>query len=92
MMMENNNAAKPKSHVATVFVYGHGSGDKPFYKEARTKKLESGHWSLLLNTAVTCGQKLLLMEGSDPNPLQVEVVRTRLVDTQMFEAEITLTR
>jgi hypothetical protein len=84
-------AAKSAAQIATVFVYGYSSSKNPFYKEARGKKLNSDHWSLLLNVPVGCGQKLLLMEGSQ-NPVAGEIVTMRAVDGQMFEVAVALTR
>jgi hypothetical protein len=89
--MVTKNDVKDDSQVTTVFVYGYGSGNGPFFKEARTKKLDSARWSLLLNDAVSCGQKLLLMDGIDPNPLHAEIVNTRSVG-QMFEVQVAVTR
>jgi hypothetical protein len=89
--MVNKNAAKNDSEVTTVFVYGYSSGNSPFLKEARTKKLDSARWSLLLNDALSCGQKLLLMDGIDPDPLQAEIVTTRSVG-RMFEVQVAVTR
>ena len=89
--MSNKTAVKNDSEVTTVFVYGYGSGNSPFFKEARTKKLDPTRWSLLLNDALSCGQKLLLMDGIDPNPVQAEIVTARPVG-QMFELQVAVTR
>jgi hypothetical protein len=85
--MFDKNAAN-SAEVTTVFVYGYSSTKKPFYKEARTKKIEPDRWSLLLNAAVSCGEKLLLMDGQ--SPVEGEIVKTRLLSGQMFEIEVTL--
>jgi hypothetical protein len=84
------DAAKSLAEVATVFVYGYGAGKNPFYKDARGKKLNAGHWSLLLSAPVSQGQKLLLIDATGQNTIAGEIVTMRQVGGQMFEVAVAL--
>lgn len=87
-----NQRSANDSQVTTIFVYGYSSAKTPFYEEAPTKKLDGDRWSLLLNAAVSRGQKLLLMEAANPNSLQGEIVNLRPLTGQMFEVEVAVAR
>ena len=93
-MLNQTRAAATKStaEVETVFVYGYGSGKTPFYKEARSKKLNDNHWSLMLNAPLSLGQKLLLIDATGQNAVQGEIVAMRAVAEQVFEVAVAVTR
>lgn len=90
--MEDKSATRQDSQFTTVFVFGYNSTDSTFVKEARTRKLGSNHWSLLLNAPVSCGQKLLLISGAGQDPVQGEVLVARSLSGQTFEVEVALVR
>ena len=90
--MEDKAAARRDSQITTVFVYGYNSTNSPFLREARGKKLDSNHWSLLLSAPVSCGQKLLLIAGAGQDPVQGEVLTARSLFGQSFEVEVALMR
>jgi hypothetical protein len=76
------------SQSATVCVYGHGPSKNPFYKEAQTLKVTSKGCVLLLSAPVSRGQKLLLMNGTQENPVEAEIVMARPLGAQMCEVEV----
>lgn len=76
------------SQSSTVCVYGHGPSKTPFYKEAQTLKVTPKGCVLLLSASVSRGQKLLLMNGSQENPVEAEIVMTRPLGAQMCEVEV----
>ena len=61
MVTGNTKQVVTKDADTTVVVYGYGSTNKPFYKEAKRVKANSDRWFLILDTPVPCGQKLLLI-------------------------------
>src|SRR5487761_225681 len=73
---------------AMVYVYGHGPTKNPFYEEARALNATAEGGLLILSAPVNRGQKLLLINGAAQDPVEAQVVRTRTLDAQMFEAEI----
>jgi len=75
---------------ATVCVYGHGPSKNPFYKEAQTKSVTSKGWVLIFSAPVSRGQKLLLINGTQENPVEVEIVKTQPLGGQMCEVEVSL--
>lgn len=76
---------------ATVFVYGYGPMKNPFYEQARAINTTPQGALLIFGLSMSCGQKLLLMNGTGSNPVEAEVVRARTLDAQMFEAEVVFT-
>jgi hypothetical protein len=80
------------AQITTISVYGYSSAKTPFPKEARRKKLNSDHRSLLLSVTVSCGQKLLLIEPTNGDPIEGEVVMTRPVGVEMSEVAVALMR
>jgi hypothetical protein len=80
--------AKKGTQGATVCVYGYGPNKNPFYKEAQTVKVTSKGCLLILSAPVSRGQKLLLMSGTQENPVEAEIVMTRPLGAQMCEVEV----
>jgi hypothetical protein len=76
-MTMTTNAPKQGSQSKTVFVYGYGPTKIPFFKEAQTVKVTSKGCVLVLSALVSQGQKLLLMNGTQENPVEAEIVMTR---------------
>lgn len=85
MLIETTN---PTSQRTTVFVYGYGAAKNPFFKEAQTVKSNSDGCLLILSAPVSLGQKLLLMNGTQQNPVEAEIRMTRSLSTQTFEVEV----
>jgi hypothetical protein len=73
---------------STICVYGYGPTKSPFYEEAQTLRANSEGGLLILGASVSCGQKLLLINGRRGNPVEVQVVNTRTLGAQMFEVEV----
>ena len=73
---------------AKVCVYGYSSSNSPFFKEARALRTNSEGCSLILDAAVSCGEKLLLINAATPNPTEAEIVNTRSLTAQLFEVEV----
>jgi hypothetical protein len=71
-----------------VYVYGHGPTRNPFYEEARALNATEKGALLILAAVVNRGQKLLLISAAGLDPAEGQVVRTRTLDSQMFEVEI----
>jgi hypothetical protein len=44
---------------------------------------------LILSTPVSRGEKLLLINGTQENPVEAEIVMTRSIGAQMYEVEVT---
>ena len=88
MIEATKNAPRHDSQSTTVFVYGYGPSKNPFFKEARTVKVNSQGCSLILSAPVSRGQKLLLMSGTQQNPVEAEIVGTRLLGAQIYEVEV----
>lgn len=86
----DNNVEGSAPNV-TVYVYGHGPTKNPFYEQARALNTTSQGASLILTSAVNGGQKLLLMNGASPEPVEAQVIRTRTLNAQMLEAEVAFT-
>ena len=82
------NASDTKAPNAMVYVYGHGPARNPFYKEGRAFNATADGALLLLNAVVSCGQKLLVMNGARQEPVEAEVIRTRSLNAQTCEVEI----
>lgn len=82
------NAPRQDSQSTTVCVYGYGSSKNPFYQEAQTVKVTSKGCVLILSALVSRGQKLLLMNGTQENPMEAEIVMTRPVGAQMCVVEV----
>ena len=82
------DAPRHGSHGTTVCVYGYGPSKNPFYKEAQTVKVTSKGCLLILSAPVSQGQKLLLMNGTQENPVEAEIVMTRPLGAQMCEVEV----
>ena len=81
-------APRQRSQNKTIRVYGHGPGQIPFYQEAQTAKVTSKGCLLILNAPVSRGQKLLLMNRTQENPVEAEVVMTRTLGERMCEVEV----
>jgi hypothetical protein len=88
MTMSKTNAPRQDSQNRIVCVYGYGSSKSPFYQEAQTVKVTSKGCVLILSALVSRGQKLLLMSGTQENPMEAEIVTTRSVGAQMCEVEV----
>lgn len=73
---------------AKVCVYGYSSSKSPFFKEARALKASSDGCSLILDAAVSRGEKLLLMNAAAQNPTEAEIVNTRSLTARLFEVEV----
>ena len=73
---------------AKVCVYGYSSSKSPFFKEARALKANSEGCSLILDTVVSRGEKLLLMNAATPHPAEAEIVNTRSLTARLFEVEV----
>jgi hypothetical protein len=73
---------------ALICVYGHGPTRNPFYEEARAVMASPEGGLLFLSTAVSRGQKLLLLNGPGQNAVEALIVRTRTLGAQMFEVEV----
>jgi len=86
--MTTKDAPRHGSQSTTVFVYGYGPTRNPFFKEAQTVKATSKGCVLILSALVTRGQKLLLMNGTQQNPVEAEIVMTRPLSAQMCEVEV----
>src|SRR5579864_7998052 len=80
--LENGSAS------ATICVYGYGPTKSPFYEEAQTVRANSEGALLILGAPVSCGQKLLLINGRAGNPVEAQIVNTRTLGAQMFEVEV----
>ncbi len=76
------------SASATICVYGYGPTKSPFYEEARAVRANSEGALLILGAPVSCGQKLLLINGRAGNPVEAQIVNTRTLGAQMFEVEV----
>jgi hypothetical protein len=87
VLAQRENASEAAGN-ATVRVYGHGPNKNPFYEEARAINTSPKGAILILSAPVNGGQKLLLIHGAGQDPVEAQVVRTRTLDTQMFEVEI----
>lgn len=74
--------------LATVCVYGYGPTKSPFYEEAQTLRANSEGGLLILGAPVSCGQKLLLINGRGASPVEAQIVNTRTLGAQMFEVEV----
>jgi PilZ domain len=74
--------------LATICVYGYGPTKSPFYEEAQTVRANSEGGVLILGAPVSCGQKLLLINGRGSNPVEAQIVNTRTLGAQMFEVEV----
>ena len=81
------NSSESRTPSATVFVYGYGHSKSPFYKETRALKANSDGCLLILSAAVSCGQKLLLI-NTRHNPMEAEIVNTRSLSGQLLEVEV----
>jgi len=81
------DAKKNGSSDTTVCVYGYGTSNHPFYKEAHAIQAHPNGCLLLLGAAVNRGQKLLLM-NSRQSAAEVEIVNARSVSGQWFEVEV----
>ena len=86
-----NSGSAAEGPNAMVYVYGHGPARNPFYKEARAFNATAEGAFLILNAAVNQGQKLLLMNGTQQDPVEAQVVRIRTQNAQTFEIEVALT-
>jgi hypothetical protein len=73
---------------AVICVYGHGPTKNPFYEEARAVMASPEGGLLFLSTAVSRGQRLLLLNGPAQNAVEALIVRTRTLGAQMFEVEV----
>ena len=73
---------------AKVRVYGYTSANSPFFKEAKALKASANGCLLILNAAVSRGEKLLLMNAGSPNAAEAEIVSTRSLAAQLFEVEV----
>jgi hypothetical protein len=73
---------------ALICVYGHGPTKNPFYEEARAVMASPEGGLLFLSTAVSRGQRLLLLNGPGQNAVEALIVRTRTLGAQMFEVEV----
>ncbi len=80
--LENDTA------LATICVYGYGPTKSPFYEEAQTVRANSEGGLLILGAPVSCGQKLLLINGRGSNPVEAQIVNTRTLGAQMCEVEV----
>ena len=78
------NATAP----ATICVYGYGPTKSPFYEEAQTLRANAEGGLLILGAPVSCGQKLLLINGRGGNPVEAHIVNTRTLGAQIFEVEV----
>jgi hypothetical protein len=85
---ETLKAALGKSAGPKISVYGYGSLKNPFFKEARALNANPRGCLLILNAAVSRGEKLLLMNSSGQNPAEAEIVNTRSLTDQLFEVEV----
>jgi len=74
--------------LATICVYGYGPTKSPFYEEAQTVRANSEGGLLILGAPVSCGQKLLLINGRGSNPVEAQIVNTRTLGAQMCEVEV----
>ena len=81
-------AALDRSAYAKVCVYGYGPSKSPFYKEARALKANSGGALLILSAPVSRGEKLLLMNGTQEDPVEAEILMTRSLGAHMYEVEV----
>jgi hypothetical protein len=86
--MTTTDAARHGSRKTTVRVYGYGPRKDPFYKEAQTVEVTAKGCLLILSAPVSRGEKLLLINGAQENPVKAEVVMTRPLGTQMCEVEV----
>jgi hypothetical protein len=84
----NNYGPAPE---ATIYIYGYGPTKNPFYEQARAINTTPQGALLTLGLPVSCGQKLLLLNGTGAEPVEAGVIRTRTLDAQLFEAEIAFT-
>jgi hypothetical protein len=74
--------------MATICVYGYGPTKSPFYEEAQTVRANSDGGLLILGAPVSCGQKLLLINGRGSSPVEAQIVNTRSLGAQMCEVEV----
>lgn len=88
VMCKGENTSEMMGPPATVYVYGHGPNKNPFYEEAQAVNATEKGALLILNSGVSRGQKLLLMNGNRHDPVEAQVVRTRTMGAQMFEIEV----
>jgi len=86
------DATTNKAHGTMIRVCGYGPANQPFYKEAVKVAATSDRFFLILNASVSCGQKLLLMDESEPDLLEGEILKMRSVNGRMVEVEVALTR
>jgi hypothetical protein len=85
---QSEHASDQPTGNATVHVYGHGPTKNPFYEEARVINTSPKGAMIILSAPVNPRQKLLVINGSGQDPVEAKVVRSRTLDTQMFEVEI----
>ena len=71
----------------TVLVYGHGQSKNPFYKKTNALKANTNGCSLILSTAVSRGQRLLLI-NTQHDPMEAKIVKTRALSGQLLEVEV----
>src|SRR5260370_42141870 len=88
VLCAGKNTSEAATLNATVYVYGHGPNKNPFYEAAQAVNGTDKGALLILNSAVSRGQKLLLMNGTRQDPVEDQVVRTRTMGAQMFEVEV----
>jgi len=88
VLCAGKNTSEAATLNATVYVYGHGPNKNPFYEAAQAVNGTDKGALLILNSAVSRGQKLLLMNGTRQDPVEAQVVRTRTMGAQMFEVEV----
>jgi hypothetical protein len=88
LIKTTKDAHRNGSPGTTVFVYGYGPTKNPFFKEAQTVKANSEGCLLILNAPVSRGQKLLLMNGTEQNPVEAEIRMTRSLGAQTYEVEV----
>lgn len=76
------------SGLATICVYGYGPTKSPFYEEAQALRANPEGGLLILGAPVSCGQRLLLINGRGSNPVEAEIVNTRTLGAQMCEVQV----
>lgn len=84
--LDGKNSSEARS--ASVRVYGYGPSKTPFLKDAKALKANSNGCLLILNAAVSRGEKLLLMHGVAQNLAEAEIVNTRSLSGQLLEVEV----
>ena len=88
---DGENSRNRQAPDATIFVYGHGPMKNPFYEQARALNATPRGAVLILSSPVSRGQKLLLMNGAGSEPVEAEILRSRTLDSQMFEVVVLFT-